>query len=149
MSKLEAFRKLIREEVRTVIMEEVVPLLKEVKHIPTKQVNNSFANSLKESTIKNVTKVNKSTGDPLMDLLNETKMSMTSDDYRTIVNADSSMAEGFGQYYMSTNTSSNVVESVDQMLAQSRPAGDVSQVRIDAVPDFSALMKTMKKQGQI
>lgn len=149
MSKLEAFRKLIREEVRTVIMEEVVPLLKEVKHKPVKQINNSFANSLKEGTIKNMPTINKSTGDPLMDLLNETKMSMTNEDYRTIVNADSSMAEGFAHLSMSTNTSANVVQTVDQMLAQSHPATDVSQVRIDAVPDFSALMNTMKKQGQI
>ena len=42
-----------------------------------------------------------------------------------------------------------VVESVDQMLANTRPAGDINAVRIDAVPDFSALMSTMKEKGQI
>jgi len=42
-----------------------------------------------------------------------------------------------------------VVTSVDQMLSTARPAGDVSQVQIDAVPDFSGLMATMKEKGQI
>jgi hypothetical protein len=42
-----------------------------------------------------------------------------------------------------------VVESVDQMLANTRPAGDINAVRIDTVPDFSNLMQTMKEKGQI
>jgi hypothetical protein len=35
------------------------------------------------------------------------------------------------------------------MLSSARPAGDVTHVQIDAVPDFSALMSTMKEKGQI
>jgi hypothetical protein len=52
---------------------------------------------------------------------------------------------------MMSNPTSNiqVVESVDQMLASARPAGDVTQVQIDTVPDFSALMGKMKSNGQI
>ena len=42
-----------------------------------------------------------------------------------------------------------VVESVDQMLASARPAGDVTHVQIDAVPDFSALMGKLKEKGSI
>jgi hypothetical protein len=42
-----------------------------------------------------------------------------------------------------------VVESVDQMLSSTRPAGDINAVKIDVVPDFSGLMKTMKEKGQI
>ena len=42
-----------------------------------------------------------------------------------------------------------VVESVDQMLANTRPAGDINAVKIDVVPDFSNLMQTMKEKGQI
>ena len=42
-----------------------------------------------------------------------------------------------------------VVESVDQMLANTRPAGDINAVKIDTVPDFSALMSKMKENGKI
>ena len=42
-----------------------------------------------------------------------------------------------------------VVESVDQMLANTRPAGDINAIKIDVVPDFSNLMSKMKEQGQI
>jgi hypothetical protein len=35
------------------------------------------------------------------------------------------------------------------MLATARPATDVTQVNIDTVPDFSALMKNMKDKGQL
>jgi hypothetical protein len=35
------------------------------------------------------------------------------------------------------------------MFANTRPAGDINAVRIDAVPDFTALMSKMKQEGQI
>jgi hypothetical protein len=54
------------------------------------------------------------------------------------------MAQGFGG-----PVDVPVVNSVDQMLASSRPAWDINSVRIDAVPDFSALMGKMKQNGQI
>ncbi len=149
MSKLEVLRKLIREEVRSVIREEVVPLLKE-NVTPSKSIiNKTYSNSLKEELTKSKkVKVN-STGDPLMDLLNETKMGMTGDDYRTVFNGDSSLAQGFPSMMNNPVTQTQVVESVDQMLNSSRPSTDVTQVQIDAVPDFSALMKTMQSKGQI
>lgn len=146
MSKLDVLRKIIREEVRGVIREELSHILKENVNVNSsiKPIKNSTKDQLSRS-IKH--KIEESS-DPIMNILNETRMSMTGDDYRTIMNADSSMAQGFGQYSMSTNNVS-VVGSVDQMLANSRPAADVSHVQIDAVPDFSALMKTMKTKGQI
>jgi hypothetical protein len=147
MSKLDVLRKIIREEVRGVIREELSHILKENinNNIPNKSANNSTKHQLSKS-IKN--KIEE-TSDPIMNILNETRMNMTGDDYRTIMNADSNMAQGFGQYSMNTNTEPNVVQSVDQMLANAKPAGDLSQVKIDSVPDFSALMKTMKNNGQI
>ena len=59
---------------------------------------------------------------------------------------DSSMAQSFGGPMMNEVA---VVNSVDQMLANTRPAGDINSVRIDAVPDFTNLMSKMKEQGQI
>lgn len=149
MSKLEVLRKLIREEVRAAIKEEIVPILKENTISPKNTPTKSYSNSLKEELTKSKkVKVN-STGDPLMDLLNETKMGMTGDDYRTVFNGDSSMAQGFPSMMTNPASQTQVVESVDQMLNSSRPSTDVTQVQIDAVPDFSALMKTMQSKGQI
>lgn len=147
MSKLDVLRKIIREEVRVVIREELSHLLKETVSKPSNIKAKPVSSSLKQQLSKDISSKLHESSDPIMDLLNETKMSMTSDDYRTIINADASMAQGFGQYSMSTNAP--VVENVNQMLASSKPAADVSHVQIDAVPDFSALMKTMKTKGQI
>lgn len=149
MSKLEVLRKLIREEVRSVIREEVVPLLKENITTSKPTVSKTYTNSLKEELTKSKKiKVN-STGDPIMDILNETKMGMTTEDFRTVFNGESLLAQGFPSMMTNPISQTQVVESVDQMLASSRPASDVSQVQIDAVPDFSALMKTMQSKGQI
>ena len=149
MSKLEVLRKLIREEVRAAIKEEIVPILKENVISPKNAPTKSYSNSLKEELTKSKKiKVN-STGDPLMDLLNETKMGMTGDDYRTVFNGDSAMAQGFPSMMNNPVSQTQVVESVGQMLNSSRPSTDVTQVQIDAVPDFSALMKTMQSKGQI
>jgi hypothetical protein len=42
-----------------------------------------------------------------------------------------------------------VVNSVSEMFANTRPASDINAVRIDTVPDFTALMSKMKQEGQI
>jgi hypothetical protein len=35
------------------------------------------------------------------------------------------------------------------MLSSTRPAGDINAVKIDVVPDFSALMNKMKQDGKL
>jgi hypothetical protein len=54
------------------------------------------------------------------------------------------MAQGFGG-----PVDIPVVENVDQMLTYTRPAGDINAVKIDVVPDFSALMNKMRQDGKI
>jgi hypothetical protein len=77
----------------------------------------------------------------LNEILNETA---TSGDWHSVANMNSSMARGF-----SGPVDVPVVNSVDQMLASTRPAGDINAVKIDVVPDFSALMNKMKQDGKI
>jgi hypothetical protein len=77
----------------------------------------------------------------LNDILNETRQGS---DWQTIASMDSNMAQGFGG-----PVNIPVVDSVDAMLANTRPAGDINAVKIDVFPDFSALMSKMKQQGQI
>ena len=149
MSKLEVLRKLIREEVRAAIKEELTPILKEIKSPTSAPITKSFTNSLKEEVTRSKKIQSISTGDPIMDLLNETKQTMTGDEYKSIINADASMAQGFPAMMSNPTGATQVVESVDQMLANTRPTSDVTQVQIDSVPDFSALMGKMKSNGQI
>ena len=149
MSKLEVLRKLIREEVRAAIKEELTPILKEIKSHTSAPITKSFTNSLKEEVTRSKKIQSVSTGDPIMDLLNETKQTMTGDEYKSMINADASMAQGFPAMMSNPTGATQVVESVDQMLANTRPASDVTQVQIDSVPDFSALMGKMKSNGQI
>ena len=150
MSKLDALRKIIREEVRTVVREELKFFMKENNsNIDTQPVNKTYTNTLKEEIIKSKKVKIEPTGDPILDLLNETQMSMTSEDYRTVFNGESSAVQGFPSMMSNNSFETPVVETVDQMLATARPATDVTQVNIDAVPDFSALMKNMKDKGQL
>ena len=139
-------RKVVREEVQQVVREELGLLLETPE--PKKTVvetKNSLVDSIKDSIpAKPVTPTMFANNSILNDILNETAVN---GDFRSMGNFDSSNAQSFGMGNPMNETA--VVTSVDQMLSTARPAGDVSQVQIDAVPDFSGLMKTMKEKGQL
>jgi hypothetical protein len=147
MSKLEVLRKIIKEEVKLAIREELSPLLKEIKNHIKPNVNSAYTKTLKEEFTqpkKNITRGNSS----ILDILNETKESMVGDEYKTMINANSSMAQGFP--LMGNNRIiPPVVENVNQMIANATPTTDINKVQIDTVPDFSALMNKMKTNNQI
>jgi hypothetical protein len=148
---IKVLREIIREEVQSVVRNELSMLLetpkpqKSVTEIKKTDVKNSLIDSIRP--IKN-NQPQKSTtftnNNILNDILNETAYSS---DWKSVVEATSNMAPNFGPYGGSAEP--KVVNSVDQMLSSARPAGDVTHVQIDAVPDFSALMSTMKEKGQI
>ena len=144
-------RKVIREEVQAVVREELGILLEAPSPQPvvaeTKKpaVKNSMVESIKPAKPKQPSKPMSFTNNNILnDILNETKQAS---EWQSLGNMDSSMAQGFGGPMMGAEPM--VVESVDQMLANTRPAGDINAVKIDVVPDFSALMSKMKQEGQI
>ena len=147
---IKLLRKVIREEVQAVVREELgilleapasKPVVAEAKK-PT--VKNSMVESIKPAKPTQPSKpVAFTQNNILNEILNETA---TTSDWRSLGNMDSSMAQGFGGPMMSE---AQVVNSVDQMLANTRPAGDINAVRIDVVPDFTGLMAKMKQEGQI
>jgi hypothetical protein len=109
------------------------------------ETKNSLVDSIKDSIpAKPITPTMFANNSILNDILNETAVN---GDFRSMGNFDSSNAQSFGMGNPMNETA--VVTSVDQMLSTARPAGDVSQVQIDAVPDFSGLMATMKEKGQL
>lgn len=166
MSKLDILRKIIREEValairvefRALLKEELMPLLKESRSIPyevpvqkqgkgikpSNSLTNSIALAMENTNLKPV-----DSGDPITNLLNETAMSMTSNEYRTMINADSSMAPTFGMIGGMGGEDVAPVGTVEQMLSTNRPTTDINQVSIDVVPDFTGLMSSLKSKGAI
>jgi hypothetical protein len=156
--KLDALRKLIREEMRTVIQEELKGILTEAVIIastpdqkpqqPTKPYINLKSNvkSGFNEVLASERNIPTSTGNPLLDLLNETAQagewkSLNGDGY----NASDAVSWVGGM----PGGSTPVVATVDEMISRNKHAQDITQVSIDAVPDFSKIMGKMKENGTI
>jgi hypothetical protein len=153
--KLDALRKLIREEMRTVIQEELKGILTEAVIIastpdqqPTKPYINLKSNvkSGFNEVLASERNIPTSTGNPLLDLLNETAQagewkSLNGEGY----NASDAVSWAGGM----PGGSTPVVATVDEMISRNKHAQDITQVSIDAVPDFSKIMGKMKENGTI
>ena len=148
---IKLLRKVVREEVQQVVREELGLLLEaptpKQPVVETKKttMKNSLIDSIKPTVPKQSVKPTSFTNNNVLnDILNETAQG---GEWRSVVEGTSAMAQGFGGGIPMNEPT--VVNSVDQMLANTRPAGDINAVRIDTVPDFSGLMKSMKEKGQI
>jgi len=165
-SQTDLLRKLIREEVALAVRTEMKLAMQELKPLmegkvkpsfstsstPLKSSKSSLVESIKPTARPQAKPAYVSTGDPIADLLNETKMGMQPDEYRSIGNFGAEDAQGFGMRAMQDfgPKQTMVVEDVNAILQATRPAGSVESVQLpDAVPDFSALMSSLKSKGQI
>ena len=158
MMKVDAFRRLIREEVQKVLREELKVILAELRK-PEPVIKNNYTKTIKETIRKeppkpNIQETALNSKDPIQRLLAETAYGMDASEYRTLMNAGSDMAQGFPQMFgapshQAFSPEPQVVESVTEMLASTQPVHDINQVQIDVVPDFTGLMQTMKSKGQI
>jgi hypothetical protein len=152
---IKLLRKVVREEVQQVVREELGLILETPKSEKTiaetikPAVKNSMVESIKPvKPIQPTKSMGFTNNNVLNDILNETA---NGSEWRSVVDATSQMAPNFGPMNGAYGgiTETTVVNSVDQMLSSAKPAGDVTHVKIDAVPDFSALMSKMKEKGQI
>lgn len=131
--KLGQFKTLLKEVVREVIKEELQDLqevLLEGK-FKEKVIKENFTSNTPYHHLKNIST---STGDPLLDLLNETK------------------AEEKWKNMGGGNTQQGpiTVGSVGDMLQSNTGfTSDINQIKIDVVPDFSNLMNNMSEKGLI
>jgi hypothetical protein len=107
--KADVFKKLIKEAVREALKEELAVMLSEKVQPTTASTFTKYEN-YKPVTAKPV-----STGDPIMDLLQETRANMTSGDYRTMVSMDSSMAQ-------------QGMPAMESMISGPEPGIDISQL---------------------
>ena len=153
--KLDAFRKIIREEVRGVIKEELSLIMStpitEIKIVKKPVVEQkvqkpSFSELVNEEVVQPKQPTFEPTGNPMLDILNETA---AAGEWRNINGGGYTAQDAVGFAGGMPGGSAKVVESVDQMLAGKQGITDLNQVSIDAVPDFSGLMGKMKEQGKI
>ena len=148
---LKQLRKIIREEVE-MALDSRLETLNEVKQpTQTKRIPSTLSSILPpKSQPKRSLPVPDVKNPLLASILNETAMTMTGDDYKTAINADSSIAPNFmGMMKNNMPHATPVVESVESMLASTTPTSDINAVQINAVPDFSAIMGKFKENGKI
>lgn len=142
MSKVDQFKKLIKEAVREVLKEE--GLLFEKVNNETKSIleqNNRFHN-IKEDYYTGTPKNNlkyQSSGDPLIDLLNETR---NEGEWRNLGGDNFNTSQ--------LNHFSPPIGNIGDMLSNTnKNTADINQVSVDVVPNFSHLMNNMKEKGMI
>jgi hypothetical protein len=161
--KLDAFRKVIREEVKKAIQEEMRDILLEAVKSASKPnlIENKTTTkpySKPESTYKPTfsdiiaeeKKPITSTGNVMLDLLNETAQA---GEWRTLnggeFNASQAVGWAGGAPHMMGGSNTPVVATVDEMIKSQGPVRDINDVSIDVVPDFSNLMGALKEKGKI
>ena len=155
--KLEVFRKIIREEVRGVIKEELSLIMQtpltETKVIQKpvveqKTKNNSLSELMEETPqVQQPTKPTQPLFEgagALADVLNQTHVE---GGWRNL-NGGMSSQDAVGFQGGMPGAPTKVVDSVDKMISNQKTS-DINQVSIDAVPDFSGLMGKMKDAGKI
>jgi len=154
--KIEAFRKIIREEVRSVIKEEL-SLIMQTPITETKVVQKPVVEQrTQRPSLSELTEEPQQPQQPtkplfegvgaLADVLNQTH---AEGGWRNINGGGYSAQDAVGFAGGMPGGATKVVDSVDAMLAGKQGVTDINQVSIDAVPDFSGLMGKMKESGKL
>jgi hypothetical protein len=150
MNAAEKLKKIIREEVRRAVRQEMGKILNE-----RVEAKKSYASSLENQVKSGVSNTKKSTqtkkqiparfdnSNPFAQLLQETALSFTTDDVRGFSNTGQ---VSHGEYFQPNEAK---VGDVGSMLNSARKSSNIDMVQIDTVPDFSAIMNKMKQNGQI
>ena len=153
--KIEAFRKIIREEVRSVIKEELSLIMQtpitETKVVQKpvveqKQTRPSLSELTEEPQPQQPTKPLFEGVGALADVLNQTH---AEGGWRNINGGSMTAQDAVGFAGGMPGGATKVVQTADDMLASAPKTTDINQVSIDAVPDFSGLMGKMKESGRI
>ena len=165
---LDAFRKVIREEVKKAIQEEMRDVLLEaVKSASKPELIENKSNNLSTKPYSKVESTYKpkfsdiiaeerkpipSTGNPMLDILNETAQA---GEWRSLNGgngynaADAVGWAGGAPGMMGGGSNVPVVATVDEMIKSQGPVRDINDVSIDVVPDFSKFMGALKEKGSI
>ena len=130
--KLDILRKIIREEVKAAVKEELHDVLTEAVKIASTPI----------SSTKPVVKYEKPKTGNIAEIMDLTKKSMTNEDYRTLVSANSSMVTGL------PNTATTMASQMN-MNAGNQPGIDISNLsfvnKAKQVLDASKKLEASKK----
>jgi hypothetical protein len=151
MTATEKLKKLIREEVRSVVRQEVKRALMEQRETKPTTFTESIEKQVRsrvipdslhtnEDRMTSLPKFDKSSN-PYASMLNETVMSFTSKDARSF-GAGVNHFIPAGEERVSTGT-------VNDMLSRANKSSNLDMIEIDTVPDYSGLMSKLKQNGQI
>ena len=158
--KIEAFRKIIREEVRDVIKEELSLIMSTPitetkiiqKPVVEQKTQKQSLSELTETVQQTTPQQPQQPTQPLFegagalsDILNQTH---TEGGWRNMNGGTMTAQNAVGFQGGMSGTPTKVVDSVDAMISNQKTS-DINQVSIDAVPDFSGLMGKMKESGKI
>jgi hypothetical protein len=152
MSKLDTLRKIIREEVTAAIKQQLPLIINEIRKTPNSGISNvikemkkqDFPMTLNTADTYKKNPNTKFTNSPhLNNLLNETATTMQSEDTLSFTSDDVSPLSFFQP------NEAAVVSDVSDMLSTARKSSNLDAVQINAVPDYSALMKNLKDKGAI
>lgn len=117
--KANEFKQLIKEAVREALKEELLEIVQQPIQEQAKYQDDPVPPVEKTKLVK--------TGNAILDMLNETRASMTSDDYRNVIGANSSMAQGFPTGGARTATSVQAGLDLSQ-LSFVKNAGEILKV---------------------
>ena len=152
MTKSELLKKLIKEACVEAIREELPKMLKQTSLVSEKKskikesIEDMYGVPLTLNTQKttNTKQMPFSNDNPISSLLNETFISMTSEDVMQFGNN-----MGDNHPAMVFQPTQDRVGSVQDMLATAKASGNIETTTISAVPDFNGLMDKLLQQGDI
>jgi len=137
--KLDQLRKIIREEVRAAVKEELQDMLNEAVQIassPTKIQPAPKAGTTSWSAPKSKP-VQSISGDPIMEMLNQTRASMTGDEYKNIMTATSDMV---------SRPNFQMAGSDEAVFSGPQPGLDIS--KLDFVSKAKAVLDASNKKDK-
>jgi len=140
--KLDSLRKIIREEVRSAVQDELKDILKEAVKFASEPKSSGYTKAdtktRKWSVDPKLESVEKKNLTPITEMLNQTQNAMTNEDYRNVVNADSSMVAAPG---MASTVASNL-----GMSGGPAPGLDIS--KLDFVKKAKSVLDLANKKSK-
>ena len=92
--KLDQLRKIIREEVKAAVKEELQDMLTEAVRVASQPADKPNVQKFEApAKIQEVQKPKPTSSDPIMEMLNQTKASMTNEEYKQVFNGTSDMVQ--------------------------------------------------------
>ena len=135
--KLDELRKIIREEVRSAVKDEIQDMLTEavkVASAPTKMQPAPQAGNTSWSAPKAKPQ---HLGDPIMEMLNQTKASMTQQDYQQVISMDSTMV-----------SKPNFAHSMASQMGMTGPQPGLDLSQLDFVSKAKAVFDASNKKDK-